>query len=232
MVNSWLILVGIMKKPSIVERFEISLRRKRFLIFETLLNGLDRPVRILDVGGVMDFWNIIGYERLGGIRVTLLNLFEQVSLPPHFRSHVGDARCLRAYNPDDFDVVLSNSVIGHVGSFSDQKRMADEIRRVGRKYFVQTPNHYFPIDWRTLIPFFHFLPAKQQAWWLSHFPIAHCGRISSYPRALAWTGAVRNLTGRELKILFPESLIVPERLLGFTKSLMAIKGFDNHFQSK
>jgi len=41
--------------------------------------------------------------------------------------------------PDEiFDVVFLKFVMEHIGGFEDQKKMADEIRRVGKRYFVQS----------------------------------------------------------------------------------------------
>jgi hypothetical protein len=187
---------------------------------------LDHPIRILDEGGNLSFWEILDYTQLGEIHITLLNLFPQDTLPPNFCSQVGDARSMQNYASDDFDVVLSNSVIGHVGCFQDQESMAAEIRRIGKRYFVQTPNHYFPVDWRTLLPFFHFLPLKVRACLLHLLPIASFGRFKSYSSALEWASVVRNLTHRELQTLFPEATIVREKVLGFTKSFMVFHGFD------
>ena len=48
--------------------------------------------------------------------------------------------------PDgSFPVVFSNSVIEHVPK-ALQPAFAREIRRVGNRYFVQTPNRFFPIE--------------------------------------------------------------------------------------
>src|SRR5262245_36366424 len=107
---------------------EESFRRKRFDFLAGLLGTLPRPLRILDVGGTLSFWNTIDYASLGRIEVTLLNLFPQENLPPNFRSEVGDARDLQAYRSRGYDVVFSNSVIGHVGSFDNQKEMAQQLR--------------------------------------------------------------------------------------------------------
>lgn len=82
-----------------------------------LLRPLQRPIRILDVGGEYGFWELVDYSQLGEIQVTLLNLFPQDRIPPNFCSLIGDARSMEAYATDDFDVVLSNSVIGHAGTF-------------------------------------------------------------------------------------------------------------------
>ena len=215
-----------MQKPLFVTRLEKRARRKRFQLFTHLLGKLHPPIRILDVGGTFGFWKILDYTKLGEIHITFVNLFHQDNLPANFHSQVGDARDLKAHSAHDFDVVLSNSAIGHVGSFEDQKRMAGEIRRIGRRYFVQTPNHHFPIDWQTLIPFFHFLPLQFRARLLQFLPITSFGRFKTYSQALQWTAGVRNLTYCELRALFPEATIVRERFWGFTKSFMVFHGFD------
>jgi len=213
-------------KYAVVTRFESHLRRRRFLLLENLLRPEPRPIRILDVGGTISFWRTINYGRLGEIHVTLLNRFAQDNLPARFSSEVGDARSLKAYRREDYDLVFSNSVLGHVGSFEDQKRMSDEIRRIGRRYFVQTPNRYFAVDWRTLVPFFHFLPVRPRAWCLCHLPIGPFGRLSSYSAALEWASLVRDLTRGEIRSLFPDSKIVQEKLFGLTKSFIVFRGFD------
>src|SRR3989442_2802116 len=105
--------------------------------------------------------------------------------------------------------------------------MPNEIRRVGRRSFVQTPNRHFPVDWRTLVPFFHFLPVRLQAWCLCHLPIAPFGRLSSYSAALEWARHVRDLTRGEVKSLFPDSKVVEEKLWGLTKSFIAFLGFES-----
>jgi len=216
-----------MQKPKFITQLEHRSRRSRAQVLFHLLRPLPRPIRILDVGGEFGFWEILDYSQLGEIQVTLLNLFPQNRIHPSFYSQVGDARSMEAYAAGDFDVVLSNSVIGHVGSFQDQKNMAKEIRRIGKRYFVQTPNQYFPIDWRTLIPFFHFLPLHVRGCLLYSLPISSFGRLKSYSSALQWASAVRNLTYRELRVLFPEATITRERVFGFTKSFMIYKGFDD-----
>ena len=70
----------------------------------------------------------------------------------------GAARDLSRYSDREFDVVFSNSVINVVGDIWDQERMAKEIGRVGKRYFVQAPNRGFLVDWRTLVLCFHLLP--------------------------------------------------------------------------
>ena len=59
---------------------------------------------------------------------------------------------------NEFDICWSNAVIEHVGDESKQLNFLKEIRRVGRRAFVTTPNKYFPIEPHTRTPLLHFLP--------------------------------------------------------------------------
>lgn len=184
-----------------------------------LLGALDRPIKLLDVGGTTDYWRDVGLAPDSGIQIVLLNTFEQdVSAP--FQSVVGDARDLSRFADAQFDVVFSNSVLGHVGTFADQLRMAQEVSRVGYRFFVQTPNDAFPVDWRTRVPLFHFLPPRAQAWCFEHFPVGTYRRASNRAEALHWASRVRNVKRHELPALFPGARVVPEYLLGIPKSFM------------
>jgi hypothetical protein len=57
-----------------------------------------------------------------------------------------------------FDLVFSNSVIEHLFSIQNQQKMANEVKRVGKNYYIQTPNKFFPIEPHWVFPFFQFLP--------------------------------------------------------------------------
>ncbi len=123
-----------------------SLRRKRFGFFVSLLERLEKPVRILDVGGTQRFWEVMAFTAGDGIEITLLNLTLEPVNNPNFTSVIGDALSMSQIADQYFDVVFSNSIIEHVGEYEDQRRMAEEIKRVGKRYFVQTPNRYFPLE--------------------------------------------------------------------------------------
>jgi SAM-dependent methyltransferase len=152
-------------------------------------------------------------------RVVLLNTFEQATKSP-FVSVIADARDLSQYSEDQFDLVFSNSVIGHVGGFDDQLRMAREVMRVGKHFFLQTPNHGFPIDWRTLVPFFHFLPVNAQAWCFERFSVGKYRQTRDRNEAFHLAARVRNIRRGDIDTLFPNANIEVERVLGLTKSFM------------
>lgn len=57
------------------------------------------------------------------------------------------------------DLVLSNAVVEHVGGEADQQRFVDEHLRVGRAWYVTTPNRWFPMESHTSVLFKHWSPA-------------------------------------------------------------------------
>jgi SAM-dependent methyltransferase len=190
-------------------------------LFMSLASGIPKPATLLDVGGTTDFWR----DRIPkGVMVTLFNLFDQQPLDG-MKVLVGDGCDLTRFKDKSFDVVFSNSVLCVVGGPQRQQQMASEIRRVGRRYFVQTANQNFPLDWRTLVPFFHWLPPAAQARWFQRVPVGRYKKAESAEQATEWATRVRDLTARDCKTLFPEATIVHERMAGMTKSLMMHHGF-------
>jgi SAM-dependent methyltransferase len=207
--------------------YTAKLRRRRFAFFERLLDQIEKPIRVLDCGGTVDFWRVAGMAPFvePQFEVTIVNLFETKDVPANFAWHVGDVRDLTRFRDHEFDVVFSNAVINLMPTWEDQIRMSREIMRVGKRYFVQSPNRYFPIDWRTLVPFFHFLRPEFQAWCFRHF------RVGTYPRVKAPTDAyelatrVRDLSVTQIKELFPGCGLFREHWFGFTKSIAAYGGW-------
>lgn len=62
------------------------------------------------------------------------------------------------FTDKQFDLIWSNAVLEHVGSREDQLTFLKEIRRVGQRAFITTPNKNFPIEIHTRTPLLHFLP--------------------------------------------------------------------------
>lgn len=177
--------------------------------------------RILDVGGYHWFWREMDCEN----PVTCLNLRipdTAGEAPSQFTYVRGDARHLPCAE-QAYDVVFSNSVIEHLGSYDDQRRFASEIRRVGRSYWVQTPNRSFPIEPHLVAPFIHYLPVRIQRHlirWLTLWGLVSRPTRKQIDDFLA---EVRLPTEREMRDLFPDAHIVAERFLGLKKSLIAVK---------
>lgn len=137
------------------------------------------------------------------------------------------------YSDHYFDIVFCSSVIEHATvpkkdifsihtnkafreiSLKMQKSFADEIRRVSKGYFVQTPYKYFPLESHSRLPvILVLLPRKWQI------------KIIAFFRKFWFAKTTPDwnlLTVEDMKYLFPDAKIIKERSFLFTKSLMAVK---------
>lgn len=202
----------------------VQFRRRRFAFFQSLLSRLERPVRILDVGGTETYWKMMKLNAGDQVFITLLNLAQgDVSLP-YVTSIAGDARAIKAKDAS-FDVVFSNSVIEHVGTNQDQIQMAKEVRRVGKRYFVQTPNKYFPLEPHFLFPLFQFLPINIRVLLLQNFRLGWFSKTPDKAKAREIVESIRLLDKREFISLFPNAKIYEEKFLGMTKSFVVYGGW-------
>ena len=202
------------------QSFANRLRRKRFERFLQLVNACPRPLNILDIGGTQKFWECMNFLPGEGVQITLLNKKRPAVSLEGFKSVRGDARDLSYYEDNSFDLVISNSVIEHVGSFEDQRQMAKEIMRVGRFYFVQTPNYYFILEPHFPIPGFQFIPRSAQIRLMTRFSLGWVKRSATSEEADEILKNFRLLRLSEIKRLFPRGIILRESLMGLTKSFM------------
>jgi hypothetical protein len=153
----------------------------------------------------------------------LVNVESEPTHDERFRSIAGDGRALDQFQDQSFDVVHSNSVIEHVGGWREQWRMAREIRRLAPRYFVQTPNFWFPLEPHFRAPFIHWLP---EPWRVSILMRWACGfhpRARSAGEARQMLDDARLVDARAMRELFPDAVVERERFAGFTKSLIAVR---------
>jgi hypothetical protein len=209
------------RDDSLANRF----RRRRFRLFRSLVTRLPAPVRVLDVGGNRDFWRQMGAAGDPGLEVIVLNIDARVASGDGIAAITGDGRDMSGFAADEFDVVFSNSVIEHLRTWTDQARMASEVRRVGVRYFVQTPNRYFPVEPHFLIPGFQFLPVGVRTALVRRFALGYHEALPDPEEARRAVTEIRLLGARELGRLFPDAELYRERVLGLTKSLIAYGGW-------
>ncbi len=197
------------------------LRRRRVALLLSTLEGVPRPIRVLDLGGTEQFWRSSLADRLDDLDVVLVNLETPKTTLPNFRGIAGDARSLPQFDDGAFDVVFSNSVIEHVGEFADQQRMAREVLRLGKRYFVQTPNRYFPIEPHFLLPYFQYYPLWLKMALAKNLAIGY--RTEPCPdeeSARAFVTRITLLNYSEVRTLFPDATIHREKFAGLTKSFL------------
>ena len=148
--------------------------------------------------------------------VTLLNLLPEGS--PRFPQVVADARSI-PFPDNSFEVLFSNSLIEHVGSWEDQIQCAREMRRVAKRLWVQTPNRGFPMEMPLLAPFIHWLPLE---WQRPLVPLTPRNWFSDdFQDPMEVWSSTRLLGFKEMRELFPTCNLYRERVLGMTKSLIA-----------
>jgi len=185
--------------------------------------ALTPETRVLDVGGTPDCWRWLPAPP----RLVFLNT-------PRARAEVGEAAAwvagdgrLLPFADGAFDIVFSNSVIEHVGDRDSQRLFAAEVRRVGRAYWVQTPNRWFPVEQHLLTPLIHWLPKRWQRALVPRFTVwSAIVRTTPDRRQFFldhYLNEVRLLSARELKELFPRARVIRERFCGWTKSLVAFE---------
>lgn len=117
----------------------------------------------------------------------------------------------------EFAVAFSNSVIEHVPAHL-QAAFASEVRRVSERYFIQTPNRWFPIEPHYQFPLFQFIPERGRRLLNRHFTLGF--------QPKGYWEPIELLTARDMQRLFPDAVIHRERVLGLTKSLMAVRAGD------
>lgn len=199
--------------------FFLCFRRRRMRAFQEIMRP--RPEeRIVDVGGYHGFWESSSVPSF----VTCCNLH----MPScgydtaRFAYVIGDGRKL-AFRDKEFDIAFSNSVIEHVGSFEDQRKFAEEIRRVGRSYWVQTPNKRFFVEPHLVAPLIHYLPAWVQRKLIRYGTPWGLATKPSQKQVDEFLATTHLLTEPEMRELFPDGTIYREKFLLFTKSVVVYK---------
>lgn len=180
---------------------------------------------VIDLGGVPSFWTHgVRHPR----RVTCVNLDPLITVPAEdggLDPQLDWITCVRAdaiqFDAEAADLVVSNSLIEHLGGVGPRSAFADTVKRLGRGYWVQTPYRYFPIEPHWMFPGMQFLPLKaRQVVARRHWGVGTTYERDFATRAAAWTELI-GIT--EMEQLFPEGEIWRERTAGLTKSIVAIR---------
>ena len=206
------------------------LRRKRLAPLLKMIEFAFKQygfVNIIDIGGTETYWNIVSEQFLDkcNVSITIVNLLKSEIVNDHgrFKFIAADACDLSALEDYSFHIAHSNSVVEHVGDWNRMQSFAKEISRIGRKFFVQTPNYWFPIEPHCMTPFFHWLPKPIRIWLVYHFQLGHWKKAESVDDAIQIVESARLLNRAMFQTLFKDANIVTEWLFFLPKSFIAIR---------
>jgi SAM-dependent methyltransferase len=176
-------------------------RARRHARFVSLMRP-DPGTRIVDVG-----CGPLGLRAFAPeLDVTGVDLEDRPQYPGPFVQ--ADATRRLPFEDGAFDLAYSNSLIEHLPP-ADRAAFAAEVKRVARRWWVQTPAFGFPLEPHALLPFAHWLPpALRRPYW----------RLGV---AGAWE-EISLLRRGDLTALFGEPVIA-ERLGPLAKSWIAVR---------
>lgn len=198
-------------------------RMRRWEMFKKEFPGAEN-LRILDLGGTVETW------RRSPVRprhVTVLNLYEPGTSDDEAVVPITGDACMateilaRAGMDTKYDLVFSNSLIEHVGGHAQRVQLADQVRLLAPRHWVQTPYRYFPVEPHWLFPGMQFLPVAARVKIAMRWPLVPTKHedVESARKHVLWTEL---LSVTEMRDYFPTSTIIHEHIFGMTKSLIAI----------
>ncbi|MEJ2862411.1 class I SAM-dependent methyltransferase [Actinomycetospora flava] len=175
---------------------------------------------VVDLGGSVVSWSS---APMRPARLVVVNLNVQDAKVDGVETRQGDATDLpSSLFAESFDLVYSNSLLEHVGGHFQRYRVAENVRRLAERHWVQTPYRYFPIEPHWLFPGLQFLPYEARVQVSMRWRFGHM-RATTRAEAEALVNEVELVSVSQMQNLFPESGILRERFLGLTKSLIAVR---------
>jgi hypothetical protein len=213
-----------MSLPFLREKVFIYFRRSRMKKFYATFQP-SALTRLLDIGGSPHTWvRESSYD--AQFPVTLVNIRPITEImADRFAPMKGDATNL-PFADESFDIAFSNSAIEHMTTWEQQCKFANEARRMAKKLWVQTPARSFPVEAHFLALFFQYLPQSWQRRLARHFTLWGWLARPTAAEVEEMISDIRLLTYKEMKQLFPDCLILKERVFGLTKSYVAVRGLE------
>lgn len=120
--------------------------------------------------------------------------------------------CSLPFPDKSFDLVFSNAVIEHILGPHRQEQFAREIMRVGKSWFLTTPNYWYPFESHYHLPFIQFMPRPLQR---------EYNRLLGTHIPKGETQKLGLLSARQLQRLFPTSRIAKVRVTFWPETLVA-----------
>jgi hypothetical protein len=201
----------------LLKRLSHQSRTRKFELLETVFRPQPED-RVLDIGASGEVFlrytleDVYAYpERIVAGGYDPREVLSARSCYPQPRYAVFDG-CSLPFADRSFDLVFSNAVIEHILGPGRQEQFAREIMRVGKSWFVTTPNYWYPFESHYHLPCIQFLPRAARR---------------EYNRLLGThipKGTVQELallSARDLQRLFPTSCIAKVRVTFWPETLVA-----------
>lgn len=181
---------------------------------------------VLDMGGTVEFW-LRSPVQPRAVHVVNVEDPPDGPLPEWLRADVADICHPPAGLLDErgYDIVLSNSVIEHVGGHLQREAFAEVARSSAPRMWMQTPYQYFPIEPHWVCPFLQFLPLALRARVAMRWPLVHT-RPKDVDHAIDALLSTELLDITAMHHYFPDAEIRFERAVGLVKSLIGVTGSD------
>ncbi len=191
------------------------LRERRWQTFRTAFPHV-AGYTVLDLGGTADYWRRAPVRPMN---VTVVNLHEPGEPSEGIEPLLADA-C--TFTPTrGYDLVVSNSLLEHVGGRASRRRLAEVIATSAPRHWVQTPYRYFPIEPHWLFPGMQFLPVSARVGVARYWPLQHT-RSPDRRDAVESVLGIELIGRTEMADLFPSSTLRFEWVAGLPKSLIAV----------
>jgi hypothetical protein len=187
-------------------------RQRKFDLFMQLFEPKPGD-RVLDIGGSEGTYFPALYP--WPERVTVLDL--NMSAIRQVRR--ANALCADAlglpFADAAFDLIWSNAVIEHVGGYGRQQQFAEEVHRVGDRYFVSTPWRGFPVELHYRLPLYQFVPKRVQRILSRHSAIGYYAKGQWEDINLLWR--------HQMITLFPDARVIMQRVTAWPETLIAYR---------
>lgn len=144
---------------------DLASRRLKGLKIERLLqlSGQDRPLRVLEIGtGSGGIAHYFGTHPQLNCEVDAVDTCDNRLATEGYRYHGVQGTTL-PFSDEEFDVVISNHVIEHVGEEGDQRAHLEEVRRVLRPDglgYLAVPNRWMMVEPHYGLAFLSWLPRR------------------------------------------------------------------------